>query len=408
MSAKLYGFGPRVLPARLAVKYEGADVQFEEVNPFKGLPAGYTDKFPLGLTPAFEQGDFKLTECIAIASYIARENKANLHGKTQEDHAEVIRWMSFANSDLMSLYQWFLPLVDSNRPYLKPTVEAAKAKALKSLDYLEKVLASRTFLVGERITLADLHIFAVLGPAFATVLDAEFRKSHPSVVRHFQTVAHQPTVLEVVGSEPTLCEKAAVYTPPKKEEKPKAAAAPAPKAEKPKAAPAPAEDETPAEPKAKHPCELLGQPKSFPLDEWKRQYSNNDTPVAMKWLDEHYDETAAQEYSFCRADFKYNEELTQTFMSANQVTGLHTRLEGSRKYLFGNMLVYGTANNSKIIGVYMYRGSNVEDIFSVAPDWESYEFTPLDYKKDREFIEKVWSWEGEVDGLTCADGKTFK
>lgn len=39
----------------------------------------------------------------------------------------------------------------------------------------------------------------------------------------------------------------------------------------------------------------------------------------------------------------------QTFMSANQVTGLHTRLEGSRKYLFGNMLVYGTANNSKIM-----------------------------------------------------------
>lgn len=31
---------------------------------------------------------------MAIASYIARENKANLHGKTQEDHANVLRWMS--------------------------------------------------------------------------------------------------------------------------------------------------------------------------------------------------------------------------------------------------------------------------------------------------------------------------
>lgn len=38
-------------------------------------------------------------------------------------------------------------------------------------------------------------------------------------------------------------------------------------------------------------------------------------------------------------------------MSANQVTGLHTRLEGSRKYLFGNMLVYGTTNASKIVYV---------------------------------------------------------
>ena len=252
----------------------------------------------------------------------------------------------------MSLYGWFLPLVDSSRPYLKPTVEAAKAKALKSLDYLEKVLADRTFLVGDRITLADLHVYSVLGPAFATVLDADFRKSHPNVTRHFQTVAHQPQVLEVVGQEPTLCEKAAVYTPPKKEEKPKAA--PAPKEDKPKAAPAPAADDVPAEaPKPKHPCEALGPAKSFPLDEWKRQVrslpclffpeccgshtADFGPPLAVleqrhpgrdesmlwqfadvevekmisdpsfsvrQWLDEHYDETAAQEYSFCRADFK--------------------------------------------------------------------------------------------------------
>ncbi|BGP56708.1 hypothetical protein JCM8202_005816 [Rhodotorula sphaerocarpa] len=402
---KIYGFGPRVQTALIAAKYEGVEVQHEEVNPFKGLPAGFLEKFPLGLVPALESGDFKLTECMAIASYIARENKANLHGKTQEDHANVLRWMSFANTDLASVFQWFLPLVDNSRPYLKPTVEAAKAKALKALDFLEKSLADRTFLVGERISLADIFVACVAGPAFATVLDAEWRKAHPNCTRHYLTVAHQPHVLGVVGKEPVLCEKAAVYTPPKKEEKPKAAQAP--KEEKPKAAPA-AEEEAPAAPKPKHPVEALGQAKSFPLDEWKRQYSNNDTPVAMKWLDEHYDATAQQEYSFVRADFKYNEELTQTFMSANQITGLHTRLEASRKFLFGNMLVYGTANNSKIIGVYMIRGSNIEDIFSVAPDWESYTFTPIDYKKDHDLIEKVWSWEGQVEGLECADGKTFK
>lgn len=54
----------------------------------------------------------------------------------------------------------------------------------------------------------------------------------------------------------------------------------------------------------------------------------------------------------------------------------------------------------------MIRGSNIEDIFSVAPDWESYTFTPIDYKKDHDLIEKVWSWEGQVEGLECADGKS--
>lgn len=44
-------------------------------------------------------------------------------------------------------------------------------------------------------------------------------------------------------------------------------------------------------------------------------------------------------------------------MSANLVGGFHNRLEGSRKYLFGSAGVYGTANDSKIVGAYIIRGS---------------------------------------------------
>lgn len=95
-------------------------------------------------------------------------------------------------------------------------------------------------------------------------------------MRHFTTVSHQPEFLAVLGGEPTLIEKAIVFTPPKKE----AAAPKAPKA--PKAKEVEEEEEepsAPAEPKAKHPAEALGAAKSFPLDEWKRQYSNSETVV---------------------------------------------------------------------------------------------------------------------------------
>jgi len=44
-------------------------------------------------------------------------------------------------------------------------------------------------------------------------------------------------------------------------------------------------------------------------------------------------------------------------MSSNLITGFHSRLEGSRKYLFGNAGVYGKNNDSKIQGVYLVRGS---------------------------------------------------
>ncbi|GAA6063164.1 hypothetical protein JCM10212_005009 [Sporobolomyces blumeae] len=401
---KIYGLAanPRTQFVQVAAKYEGLELELVETNPFQGVSAEFKEKFPLGLIPALEVGDFKLTECIAIANYIAAQsNKAGLLGANAEDAALVQQWTSWCNGHIVgNVGPWISTLVGL-RPYNKANVESFKERSLQHLAYLEKTLASRTFLVGERITLADIFVAITLSFGFAKVLDAEFRQAHPNTLRFFNTVINQENVSSVVG-QPTLIEKAIVYTPPKKEEKKKEA--PAPKAAAPKPAADEEEDEAPAAPKAKHPCESL--PKAtLVLDEVKRQYSNNETADFMKWLDNNYN---PNEYSLVRAAFKYPEDLTQVFMSANQITGLHTRLEGSRKYLFGNMGVYGTANNSIIVGVYMFRGNNVEDIFSVAPDWESYEFTPLDYKTDRKFIEENWSWEGEIDGKPFADGKTFK
>ncbi|NXD32726.1 EF1G factor, partial [Spelaeornis formosus] len=68
---------------------------------------------------------------------------------------------------------------------------------------------------------------------------------------------------------------------------------------------------------------------SFNLEEWKRQYSNLDTRTgAIPWFYEKFDHEG---FSIWRVDFKYNEELTQTFMSSNQVGGFFNRLEASRK-----------------------------------------------------------------------------
>ncbi|KAM0790017.1 hypothetical protein ACM66B_005346 [Microbotryomycetes sp. NB124-2] len=409
MSAgKLYTFPrhSRGQPILVAAELEG--VSLDKVDVKMPTDAAFRAKFPLGRIPAFENGDFLLTESVAIATYVAKiNNKAGLLGKTKEDEALVLSWASWANMHLLAaLSGWIRPLTGLEA-YNKAAVETAKTKALGELEYLEKILQNRTFLVAERITLGDLFTAAALVRGFEFVLDAEFRKSHVNVVRYFNTLVNQEAYKAVLGgAAPVQIEEAVKFVPPKKEAKPAAApkAAEAPKP-KPAAAAAADDEEAAPAPKPKHPCEALGSAKSFPLDEWKRQYSNNDTPVAMKWLEEHYD---AQDYSLWRADYKYNEELTQVFMSSNLITGFHSRLEGSRKYIFGSSGVYGTNNNNKIAGVYMIRGSDYKQVFDVAPDYESYNFTPLDFKADREFIEGCWSWTNTLDGLEYADGKVMK
>jgi elongation factor 1-gamma len=94
--------------------------------------------------------------------------------------------------------------------------------------------------------------------------------------------------------------------------------------------------------------------------------------------------------------------------------GFFTRLEASRKYLFGAASVYGESNNSIIKGAFLVRGQDALPAFDVAPDVDSYEFTKLDPKnpEDREFVNDQWAWDKPivVDGKSYewADGKVFK
>jgi elongation factor 1-gamma len=266
-------------------------------------------------------------------------NKANLLGSSKEEAAEVLQWMVYLNSELCPalseqcvLFHLILPslflrfmfnsvilcdlsvrflfLPPANRPYNKANVAAAEKKANAMLDALEKLLLSRTFLVGQRITLADIFLANHLVRPFATCLDASWRACHPNVVRHFNTLVHQPNFIEVLGGEPKLTETKVEFTPPKKEK-----AAPAPKSEKKKEKKDDDEEEpmVPAEPKAKHPCEALGPAKCFPFDEWKRQYSNSPFPAAMKWLEENID---LSEYSFWKVTYKVSNDYCAVQIAA--------------------------------------------------------------------------------------------
>ena len=71
------------------------------------------------------------------------------------------------------------------------------------------ILAAQTFLVGERITYADITCALTLRSAYENVLTPEWRAAFPHVNRWFMTVINQPGVKSVVG-DVTLCVKVSV------------------------------------------------------------------------------------------------------------------------------------------------------------------------------------------------------
>jgi len=371
-------------------------------------------KFPVGKVPAFEGNDgLLLVESSAIARYVASLSpNTQLLGSTKTDAALIDQWVAFAEFEIDSRYKVLYGLLRGYVPYFKPADTASRERLFCALDILNKVLLSKTFIVGHRITHADITLACVLSAVFSTVAGKAEREKIPNVVRYFNTVINQPAIKHVFGV-PQLAEKAEQYVAPAKPAKEKAA--PAPPKEKPVPKPKPAEvdeeDEpsVPEEPKPKNPLDLL--PKStLNLEDWKRAYSNLDTRGPGGSLEWFYDKWDSEGYSIWKVAFKYPEELTQTFMSSNQIGGFFNRLDASRKYLFGSVGVLGTSNNSLIEGVLIARGKDVKPVVEVAPDWESYSFTPIDLNNpaQKSYFEGALAWDLEVDGKKWVDGKNFK
>ncbi|XP_046968027.1 elongation factor 1-gamma [Vanessa cardui] len=408
----------RAYKALIAAQYSGADVKvapnfvFGETN----KSDGFLKKFPAGKVPAYESSDGKvlLTESNAIAYYVAN---ATLRGSDVATQAAIYQWASWADSELLpASCAWVFPYLGIMQ-FNKQNVERAKTDLLAALKVLDDHLLTRTFLVTERITLADIIVFSTLIHAFQNVLDSSLRSSLVNVQRWFLTLANQPQVSSVTGAI-TLCEAPPTYNPKKclvqskkdgeKKEK-KAEKKEQSKKKEEKAEPA-LDDDIEEKPKeSKDPFDSM--PKgTFNMDDFKRCYSNEDEAVSIPYFWEKFD---PENYSIWYAEYKYPEELSKVFMSCNLITGMFQRLDKMRKQAFASVCLFGADDDSSISGVWVWRGAGLA--FPLSPDWqidyESYDWKKLDPKSEetKKLVQDYFSWSGtDSKGRKFNQGKIFK
>ncbi|AOW01604.1 hypothetical protein B0I72DRAFT_110087 [Yarrowia lipolytica] len=377
---------------KLDVEVVPKDAEFEKLFPLKKVPALLTANG----TP--------IHEFVAVSYWLLSQIPNHpLCGKNKDEEAEVLQWVSFTNSDIAdATWNVFGPL-KGYLPYNKKAVDALSDKLDQTVKAtFEAHLTKNTYLVGESVTYADIAAVGLMSLGFANLFDAKWRAAYPATTRWFTTVAANPIYS---GTDFNLCEERVKYVAPKKEEPKKEA-----KKEAAPKAPAPAEEAAPK--KAAHPLAALG-PAKEPIDNWKRVYSNEDTrEKAIPWFWEHYD---PEDYSLWKVKYKYDDELTLTFMSTNLIGGFVNRLSASTKYMFGTSVVYGTNNDNGIIGAFMIRGQDHVAAFDVAPDWESYDFVKLDPSnpEDKEFVDNMWAWDKPVvtasgESKEIVDGAVLK
>lgn len=405
----------RAFKALVAAEYNGVDVTVADFDAAAVAALSPTGKAPVLQINRTGQVIF---ESNAIARFLAKiRTDTGLCGDNVMEGAAIDSWVDFAANEVeLPASIWFYP-VAGYMPFNKDAYGKAKGDLAKALEILNSHLLTRTYLVGDQVTLADITVASALVYPMKLVCDKAFLKPFGNVVRWFTTCVNQPQFKAVVG-EVVLC-KAELAAPGQviaggKKEAEKGGG----KKKKDKKADGPAAAEAaPAAPvkKAEHPYKIMDReaPSSFNMDVWKKAYSNSPTyEAAMETFWGSFD---AEGWSIWHQVYNFNEENKRIFMTSNAIGGFQQRSDEVRKWAFGVMDVLGTEETSlEIKGVWLLRGDTVEHLINANDDANWYTWTKL-AGKDMPATDEVkkqvfdyWCSENELEGKPIQDSKVFK
>ena len=403
MAGKLYTY-PNNFKAQkieIAAKYSGYNLELAEFTVGEtDKSSDFLKKFPLGKVPAFEENDFYLFEVNAIAYYVGNETT-----RGGENESEVLQWIGVADNDLLpAACNWVYPTLGILQ-YNKQATEKAQESVKSVMSLLNVHLLSKTFLVGERVTQADISMACTLLMLYTNVMDPRFREPYGNVNRWFVTLVNQPEFKSVLGNV-ELCTKMAQFDNKKYQEisgkgkKQSAKKESKPKAEAKKGAgdPPPAQ-ELPAAPKGPtNPWANCPAP-SMDLETLKRTYKNQSGDESWKYF---LDNFKKEDYSIWIGTYMYNDELKLDFMAGNLARGMLDRLEKLRKNSMAQVYVLKDENSKlEITGFWIWLGQELA--FTLCDDWQT-DYDTYDWRKlsldnedDTKLLRDYWYAE-EVKG----------
>lgn len=413
MALKLFAekSNPQTWKLQVIAKFNDVNLEVVDSNLEAEAKKNVASKIPF-----LETEDGHLFGANAIARYIAKLGKNKLYGSSALEAANVEQWVDYSVTDIeLPGAVWVYPILGI-APNSAAALQKAKGDIRKAMEALNKHLLTRTFLVGQRLSLADVVVAFALYRLYELVLDPAFRKSFVNTNRWYTTVVNQPEVKSIVPNV-TLCEKMQVAkeapAPAKEEEKPKKEKKeekPKPKKEeKPKKEVEEEEDDPAAaeerEAKKKpNPLDSL-PPSPFVLDDWKRTYSNEDTrSVAIPYF---WNKLDKEGWSLWIGEYKYNHELEKLFMTCNLVGGFIQRLDKLRKYGFASIVILGDeASGMKISCCFLVRSQDMPNEMKEVDDVEHYEWKKITEFDDaaKEKVNQFWAW--DMPGFN--QGKIFK
>jgi glutathione S-transferase len=115
---------------------------------------------PNGKVPTLTDGEFIIWESMAINAYLADKHNSPLQGHTPQEVGQIQQWSFWSILEVQKhAIEWFIQalFVPAEKRDLS-IIEKAQKALTPLMKVLDQSLENKKFLVGDRFTLADLHV----------------------------------------------------------------------------------------------------------------------------------------------------------------------------------------------------------------------------------------------------------
>ena len=406
MSDKLVGyrFSPTVQEVLHVINLTKAPVELQNVDwEDAETRKTLTPKSPTGTFPFLETTEGILSESRAIENYLALKHRPELLGENDYEKAQVRQWSDFAIFEIGYCAKEIVYPIFGYKNYCKESADKANNRLKEFMRTLDAHLKDKDFVMGSRLTLADVTLFRELKYFFQLVFPKGLRdKVFPNATKWFQRMAETEEVKKAYGKI-LLCNQP--LKPFIKEEK---------QEKKPEKKPEKHEDtkkeEPPKEKKKVNPLDEL-PPSKLELESFKRAFLNNkDKEDAMNKFWEIYD---PEGYSLWWVEYQnLPSECKILYRTSNSKGMFLQKCDAVRRYAFAVHGVYGVENDYKVRGMWMFRGKEIPQEMKDNDLYEYLTFRRIDINnpQDKQLVHDYWTKldeNDEVEGRKCADCEYF-